>query len=59
MIRICAWCKKYMGQTDRGNWSKTTHTICPECKKMMQKDLEDLREKPALEPLDTYDLIEH
>jgi len=59
MIRKCSWCKKYMGQTEKGNWSQVTHTICKDCKEMVKKEMEDLHGKPALEPLDTYQLIEH
>lgn len=59
MIRKCAWCLKIMGTNDKGDPNKITHTICPDCKDMIRKERKELEEKPALIPLDTYDLIEH
>ena len=59
MIIKCSWCEKYMGTKGDPADERITSTICPECKKMVKKEMEDLYGKPALEPLDTYHLIEH
>ena len=59
MKTVCAWCNTVMenGALTEGN--KVSHGICKACRGMVRKEMEDLNEKPALEPLDTYDLIEH
>jgi len=59
MIRKCSWCEKIMGTTKDGDPEKITHGICEDCKKMVKKEMEDLHGKPALEPLDTYQLLKH
>jgi len=59
MFRKCGWCGKHLGTIDKGNPEKITHGICKDCKKMVKKEMEDLLGTPALEPLDTYQLIKH
>lgn len=59
MKRICAWCLEDMGTKDEGDPDQITHSICPKCKDMIRKERKELEQKPALIPLDTYDLIEH
>jgi len=41
---ICAWCKKVL--SDAPNLKKDTHTICPECRDRMMKDIESSKKKP-------------
>ena len=59
MIIKCSWCEKVMGMKGDPADKRITSTICPKCKEMVKKETQDLTGKPALEPLDTYDLIEH
>lgn len=59
MKRICAWCGKDQGTNDIGNPEETTHGICKECQAMIREDMKNIPKEPALEPMDTYDLIEH
>lgn len=56
MIRKCGWCGKDMGTNDKGKLDQITHGICPECKAMVRQELDEMK-KPALEPLDTLELI--
>jgi len=44
--RICAWCKKDMGEYEgQGN----THSICPDCEKQVYADLEKMKQDIAME----------
>ena len=49
--RICAWCKKDMG--DAPGTSGDTHGICPACKKKMMKDLPKKKEPVVKEMTST------
>jgi len=59
MIIKCSWCEKVMGMKGDPADERITSTICPDCKEMVKKEMAEIPEKPALIPLDTYDLIEH
>lgn len=43
MIRICAWCEKFLGEKPPYEDKSITHTICPECAKKMEEDDESSR----------------
>jgi len=42
MQRICAWCKKIMGEKDgEENDDLISHSICPECKEKTREEVKD------------------
>ena len=59
MKTVCAWCSKEKTTIEHHYKGLVTHTICEDCAEMVRKEMEDLYGKPALEPLDTYQLIKH
>ena len=59
MKTVCAWCDTVMENGALTEGDNVSHGICKDCKKMVKKEMEEIPEKPALIPLDTYDLIEH
>jgi len=40
--RVCAWCKKDLGEFDGKG---TSHGICPECKKKMEQEHPEIFKK--------------
>lgn len=40
MVIICAWCRKHCGHKP-GPDGMITHTICPDCRRRMEAELED------------------
>lgn len=42
--RVCAWCNKEMGEA-KGLEGITTHTMCPDCEKLMEKEIEQLEKE--------------
>lgn len=39
MLRRCAWCGTWLGQTDSHDSSKITHGICPTCLVKLQREI--------------------
>jgi phage FluMu protein Com len=46
MKRICAWCKKYLGENE-GSSDMITHGICPKCQAMMKAENAKQKSKRA------------
>ena len=59
MKTVCAWCNKVMKDGEPDPRGLVSHGVCEDCKEMVRKEMEDLHGKPALEPLDTYQLLKH
>jgi hypothetical protein len=58
MIRKCGWCGKYMGTNDLGDPEDVTHGICQSCRDMVREEMKELNAEPALEPIDTLELLD-
>ena len=39
MTRICAWCKKVIGEVEGHGSTGETHGICPECAEILRKEI--------------------
>ncbi len=53
MIKICAWCKKVMGETPPLEDKSETHGICPECRdKNMPKRREPMKLEEAIKVME-------
>ena len=44
MKTVCAWCNIFI-RDDGKNDNKTTHGICPACKKKLEKDIHGTKER--------------
>lgn len=42
MIRICSYCKAYMGEKEPIDDTRVTHSICPECHKKVMDEIEEV-----------------
>ncbi len=43
MVRICGWCKTYLGKADDNDDSLVSHGICPACLKKVIREEVDCR----------------
>lgn len=50
MVRICSWCRAYLGPSDR-NDPTPTHGICPPCRVRLEGEWNAYRAGRPLRPL--------
>jgi hypothetical protein len=45
MIKICSYCKEFIGEKEPLSDKRTTHTVCDKCFEIAMNEMEDSDEK--------------